>query len=118
MQKLQAYVSVIVFSTLVGTSAFAGVLQCDFKDERLPGIDSIEMTEEALVINGNVTIPVEETRIRCSNFGKRKRYDGQLEQDGLQVILKNCTTEAALEGHLIDPKAKKAVEVFCNEPEL
>lgn len=118
MQKLLGASLLLLFFVVSNTNAFAmTTFKCEFKNEKIEGIDSIEMTDNNLVINSTLNIPVEESRIRCANFGKQKRFDGAEPnvQEGLKVVLKTCTSEAAMEGYLIDPKMKKAAEVFCDK---
>jgi hypothetical protein len=117
MQKLLGATLLLLFFVVAQTNAFAASFKCGFKNEVIQGVDTIEMNDNTLVINSTVNIPVEESRIRCANFGKQKRFDGKEPnvQEGLQVVLKTCTSEAAMEGHLIDPKSQKAAEVYCDK---
>lgn len=118
MQKLIGASLLLLFFVVSNTNAFAvASFKCAFKNEKIEGIDTIEMTDNTLVINSALNIPVSESRIRCANFGKQKRYDGSEPdvEEGLKVVLKTCTSEAAMEGYLIDPKVKKAAEVICDK---
>lgn len=118
MKKLMgACVLLFVFSVL-HTNAFASSLNCKFKsaDSTVEGIDSLQITDDQLVINQNEAIQLEHTRIKCGQFGKQNRFDGL--GNGLQVILKSCTDEAALEGHLIDAVNSKVAEVICDKVSL
>lgn len=114
MQKLIGAAFLLAFFIIAQASAFAVTYKCEFKDEVIAGIETIEMTDSVLIINNSLNIAVEESRIRCANFGKQKRYDGRDEAEQLQVVLKTCTSDAAMEGHLIDAKSKTAAEVTCD----
>lgn len=113
MQKLIGASLILLVLSVLQTNAFAETLKCDFKDHRIEGIDSIVISETNLVINDSVNIPLEQSRIRCANFGKQKRFDG--EASGFQVVLKTCSSDADREGHLIDAKNSKVAEVFCEK---
>lgn len=99
----------------LNTKVFAATMNCAFKnpEETVEGIESLHINEEAMIINQVEVIELSQTRIKCGNFGRQNRFDGM--GKGLQVILKSCTDEAALEGHLIDSINSKVAEVICDE---
>lgn len=115
MQKLLGASILLLFFVVVQTNAFAGTYKCEFKDGGISGINSIHMTESVLTINNSLDIAIEESRIRCANFGKQKRFDGIDDVEQLRIVLKTCTSDAAMEGHLIDARQNKAAEVFCDK---
>jgi hypothetical protein len=97
------------------STAYGDTLECKFKDHPIRGINSIEISDESLVINSELEIPLEKSLVKCGTFGKQIRFDGSA--SGLQVVLKSCSTEAKLEGHLIDSLSAVAADVFCNSVE-
>ena len=107
------FVSFLLFATLgVSSEVFALSLNCKFKNEQMSGVDSIELSDGGLVINKELEIPLEKSRVVCGNFGRQTRFDGSAL--GYQVILKSCSTEAKLEGHLIDSVNTLAADVLCH----
>lgn len=107
-----ASVFLIVLAALQ-TSAFASTLNCKFKDTTVTGIKSLEIKEESLLINSELEIPLEKSRVKCGSFGRQTRFDGNAL--GFQIVLKSCSTEAQLEGHIIDEINEVAAEVFCDK---
>lgn len=102
--------------SLTCASAFAEAsFKCQFKSETIPGVESIQLTDTVLTINNQLNIAIEESRIRCANFGRQKRFDGADANEQLQIVLRTCTSDAAMEGHLIDGKHNMAAEVFCDK---
>lgn len=92
--------------------AFGQTLECKFKDSSIRGVGSIQISDESLIINRVMEIPLEKSRVKCGNFGKQTRLDGSAL--GFQVVLKSCTTEAKLEGYIIDSLNAIAADVLCN----
>jgi len=114
MQKQIA--AFLLLLSLTATTAIADAsFKCHFKSEAIPGVDSIQLTDSVLTINNQLNIAIEESRIRCANFGRQKRFDGADANEQLQIVLRTCTSDAAMEGHLIDGKQNMAAEVFCNK---
>lgn len=113
MHKLIGASLILLFLSIMQTNAFAETLKCDFKDQKIEGVDSIVISEKNLVINETLNIPLEQSRIRCANFGRQKRFDG--EASGFQVVLKTCSSDADREGHLIDARNAKVAEVICEK---
>jgi hypothetical protein len=115
MKKFIGASLLLVVISALQTKAFAGSLNCAFKNAevRVEGVETLQISEEALVVNENEIIPLAHTRIKCGAFGRQDRFDGV--GNGLQIILKSCTDEAALEGHLIDSANSKVAEVVCDE---
>lgn len=115
MQKLLGASLLLTILVILHTNAFAAPLNCKFKNlnERVEGVETLSIDEDALIVNNTLAIPLEHTRIKCGRFGKQHRFDGM--GKGLQIILKSCTDDAALEGHLIDAINTKAAEVICDE---
>ena len=102
--------------SLTGATVFADAsFKCHFKAEPIPGVNSIQLTDSVLTINNQLNIAIEESRIRCANFGRQKRFDGVDANEQLQIVLRTCTSDAAMEGHLIDGKQNLAAEVFCDK---
>jgi hypothetical protein len=93
------------------TKVFAQDLDCKFKDVTVTGVKTIKITDENLVINSELEIPLEKSRVKCGSFGKQTRFDGSAL--GYQVVLKSCSTEAKLEGVLIDSINEVGADVFC-----
>jgi hypothetical protein len=105
-------VSFLLFTALgFSSEVFALALNCKFKNDQMNGVDHIELRDEGLIINRQLEIPLEKTRVVCGNFGRQTRFDGSAL--GYQVILKSCSTEAKLEGHLIDSVNTLAADVLC-----
>jgi hypothetical protein len=113
MNKLiGASLIIIVLAALQG-NVFAATLNCKFKDAQMKGVDSIQISEENLIINNEMEIPLEKSRVNCAHFGRQTRLDGSAL--GYQVILKSCSTEAQLEGHLIDSINEVSADVLCQQ---
>ena len=115
MQKLLVAGLLLVILATLQTKAFAkssfSGLHCSFKHGRVSNIQTLEMAEDSLIINAEIEIPLEVSRVKCGGFGKQVRFDGLAL--GYQVILKSCSSEAKLEGHLIDSLNDKVAEVVC-----
>ena len=115
MKKLIS-VSFLLFVIIsLKTQAFGAVLNCHFKNPEVTvaGISTLQIADDVLVVNANESIPLQHSRIKCGQFGKQHRFDGLGE--GLQIILKSCTDEADLQGHIIDNFNEKVAEVICDE---
>jgi hypothetical protein len=114
MQKLIVACLLLVILAALQTKAFAATaINCKFKDDKIENIKTIQLTDEALMINGEMEIPLEKSRIKCGNFGRQNRLDGLAL--GYQVVLKSCSNDAQLEGHLIDSVKEIAAEVMCDQ---
>lgn len=114
MPKLIAAFFIVL--SLTSVSAFADAsFKCHFKADVIPGVNSIQLTDSVLTINNQLNIAIEESRIRCANFGRQKRFDGADASEQIQIVLRTCTSDAAMEGHLIDGKQNMAAEVFCDK---
>ena len=116
MQKLlKASLFIVILSILHG-QAFAsfglGALNCNFKSEPVSGIKSLQMTEDALYINGKVEISLEKSQIQCGVMGTRERYEGM--DQGFQVVLKDCNVNDKLEGHIIDSVKQEVAQIECD----
>lgn len=107
-----ASVFIFVLAAL-NNNAFATTLDCKFKDITVTGVKTIELKEESLVINKDMEIPLEKSRVKCGSFGRQTRFDGNAL--GFQIVLKSCTSDAQLEGHLIDEVNEMAAEVLCDK---
>lgn len=109
---MSAFLLLIILATLQ-TKVFAASLNCSFKGEtKVQGIKSLEIFDDALIVNDKEVIPLEHTSIKCGVFGRQSRFDGIGTR--LQIILKSCTDEAALEGRLIDAHNEVVADVVCN----
>lgn len=111
MNKLITASALLFILVFLQTKAFAMNLDCKFKDATVAGVKTIEITDETLKINSDLEIPLEKSRVKCGNFGKQTRFDGNAL--GYQVVLKSCTTEAKLEGVLIDSLNEVGADVLC-----
>lgn len=107
--------SVLLFVlTVLSTKAFALTdMNCKVKNGEIAGIKTLQLTDDQLVINGMVTIALDKLRVKCANMGRQIRLEGEAE--GLQVILKTCSTEAKVEGHIIDSLNNAQALVQCDE---
>ena len=112
MKRLFCATLLLVFVLVVQNKVFASILDCKFKSVSVMGVDKIQLIHEDLVINDELEIPLEKSRVKCGNFGRQVRFDGSAL--GYQVILKSCTTEAQLEGVLIDAVHFVAVDLQCH----
>lgn len=113
MNKLVKASLLLVFVMTLQTRVFAQDLECTFKDAKVEGIQTIQLSDESLVINKEHEIPLDKSRVICGNFGRQVRFDGNAL--GFQVILESCTSEAKLEGSLIDSVKKVAAKVLCHQ---
>ena len=116
MQKMLS--SVVLLSLLFGlhSEAFGLSLHCKFKNSAITDIKKIEISDQSLILNSEMEIPLEKTRVICGNFGRQMRLDGSAL--GYQVVLKSCSTEAKLEGHLIDSLKVVAADIQCFREEI
>ncbi len=112
MNKLLTASVLLFVLAALQTKAFAADLECKFKNGGVDGVEKIEISETSMIINEKLEIPLEKTRVRCGNFGKQVRFDG--DAAGYQVILKSCTTDAKLEGELVDNQKRLSADVLCN----
>jgi hypothetical protein len=112
MSKLISASLFLFVFVILNTKSFAGDLDCKFKNVKMVGVDSIRLSDDYLIINQELEIPLEKSRVKCANFGRQMRFDGSAL--GYQVVLKSCTTEATLEGHLIDSENFIAADVLCH----
>lgn len=105
--------SVLLFVLVaLQTKAFAQNLECKFKDTKLDSVKSIQISEDSLIINKELEIPLEKSRVKCGTFGKQTRLDGSAL--GFQVVLKSCTSEAKLEGYIVDAVNTQGADVLCH----
>jgi hypothetical protein len=114
MQKLIGACLLLVIFSVLQSAAFAAPLNCKFKDSAVTveGIKTLQITDDALVINDSSVIYLSHTKIKCGAFGRQHRFDGF--GKGLQIILKSCTDSAVLSGHIIDSISSKVAEVICD----
>jgi hypothetical protein len=115
MKKLFAACFLLVMVSLLQSKVFASSknLNCQFSnDEVVEGVTSIEISNETLMINKDLEIPLEKSTIRCGNFGRQRRFDGLAL--GYQIVLESCTTGVALKGDLIDSVKGISAKVICN----
>lgn len=111
MNKLIGASLILFVLVALQTNAFASTLNCKFKDTKMVGVNSIHINDESLIINQELEIPLEKSRVNCSHFGRQTRFDGSAL--GYQVILKSCTSEAKLEGYIIDSIKEISADVLC-----
>ena len=112
MNKLVTASLLLFFLVTLKNQAFASSLDCKFKEGKVQGVESIQISDESLILNNQMEIPLEKSRVKCGNFGRQTRFDGSAL--GYQVVLKSCTTDAKLEGVLIDSINEVAADVLCN----
>ncbi len=112
MKKLFTASVLLLALVALQAKSFALDFECQIQDGSIESIQSVELKEDELVINKNNLIPLSRTKIKCGNFGRQTRLDG--EALGYMVILKTCSTEAHWEGDLIDSVKKVAATVRCN----
>jgi len=107
--------SVLLFVlTVLQSKAFAlSDMNCRIKNGSIGGIHSLHLSDEQLIINNQVTIALDKLRVKCGNMGRQIRLEG--EGQGLQVILKTCSSEAKVEGHILDPSNNTQALVQCDE---
>lgn len=107
--------SVILFVlTVLQSKAFAlSEMNCKVKNGSISGIHTLQLSEDHLIINNQVTIALEKLRVKCGNMGRQLRFEG--EDRGLQVILKTCSSEAKVEGHILDHTNNTQALVQCDE---
>lgn len=115
MSKLFKASFILVCFLFLSGHVFAVDLNCEFKENPVEGIESIQVSGESMLINQEVEIPLDKTRVKCGNFGRQIRYDGRAL--GYQVILESCSTEAKFEGRLIDSINQVAGKVLCHQTE-
>jgi hypothetical protein len=111
MQKLLTGTLLLFILMFLQTKAFALSLDCKFRDNAFEGVDTIQISANSLIINQEEEIPLEKSRVNCGHFGRQMRLDG--DALGYQVILKSCSSEAKLEGHIIDAVNNVAADVYC-----
>lgn len=111
MHKLVTASLLLVFIIALQTNAFAQNMNCKFKERTIGEVKSIKISDKTLLINGELEVQLQKTKVRCGNFGRQSRFDGL--NAGYQVILESCTTEADFEGILIDSVKLKAAEIIC-----
>ena len=113
MKKLITASALLFIISMLQTNAFAASLKCKFKDVGVVGVKTVQVTDENLIINSELEIPLEKSRVSCGNFGRQTRLDGAAL--GYQVVLKTCTSDAKMEGHLIDSVNEVAAEMLCDQ---
>jgi hypothetical protein len=113
MKKLLVASMLLFILSAIQNQVFAGSINCKFKDRTVAGVESIQLSEDNLIINKIMEIPLEKSRVICGHFGRQTRFDG--EALGYHVILKSCTSEATLEGHIIDSLNDVAADLVCDQ---
>lgn len=113
MYKLIKPVLILIALFVLGSHAFAvEELHCRFTDRQIKDIESIVIKHDQLVINNKIKINLDLSEINCSTFGRQLRFDGN--DHGYQVILKTCTSEAVLEGRIIDVIKQEIGDITCD----
>lgn len=114
MKKLIGACLLLITVSILQGQVFAATtsLNCEFKDDVVEGVESIEISDETLMINKDLHIPMEKSTIRCGNLGRQKRFDGSAL--GYQIVLESCTTGVDLKGDLIDSVKGISAPVVCN----
>jgi hypothetical protein len=111
MQSLIKASFLLLVLSFVSANAFAFTMECTVQKGMISGVKSIHLSEENLSINGEMEIPLEKTQINCGHFKKQVRLAGRAL--GYQIILKSCTSDAVLEGDLIDSVRGDIAQVSC-----
>ena len=112
MQKFMMGSLMFLVLAALQSNAFALTLDCKFSGGSVSGIKSIRITDEQLILNKDLEIPLEKSKVRCGHFGKQSRFDGMAL--GYQIVIKSCSNDADFEGHLLDSVKSQAAEVLCN----
>ena len=114
MKKFFVACLLLITVSILQGKVFAATanLNCQFKEESVEGVDTIEISDETLKINKDLHIPLEKSTIRCGNLGRQKRFDGAAL--GYQIVLESCTTGVDLKGDLIDSVKGVSAPVVCN----
>lgn len=113
MYKLIKPILILIVLLVLGSQAFAShELHCQFSDRQIKDIESIVIKHDRLVINEKFIISLDLSEINCSTFGRQLRFDGN--DHGYQVILKSCTSEAVLEGRIIDVIKQEIGDITCD----
>lgn len=111
MKKLITATILILVLAILNNKVFAKDLHCQFTDRVVEGIESIVVVDDKVIINDEVEVALEKSEINCSNFGRQLRFDGV--NQGYQLILKSCTSEASLEGVIIDTIQQQVGDIIC-----
>jgi hypothetical protein len=112
MNRLMTASFLLLILSLLSGQAFAKTLHCRYKFDRIEEVKIIKIEQESIMLNDLMEIPLERSVVRCGNFGRQVRLDGRAL--GYQVVLKSCTTDAKLEGHLIDFIRQQSADIVCN----
>lgn len=113
MNKLVKASLLLVVLSFLHAKAFAnGALDCEFKNESIGGVKTLQLTEEVLFINGKTEIFLEKSKIHCGHRTFSERFDGKDRQ--YQVVLEACNENDRFEGHLIDTVSKEVAEISCD----
>lgn len=111
MQKLMMGSLLLVLLGTLSAKVFANEFDCKFSDSSIKGVQSIKISEDYLIINKNLEIPLDKSRVKCGHLGRQTRFDGNAL--GYLVILKSCSLIAKFEGHLIDERNNVSADVLC-----
>jgi hypothetical protein len=112
MNKLVSAAFLLLILSFLQTKAFAFSLDCKVKEGTVPGVKTIMITEDNVFINDELEIPLHKSLVRCGKFGRQVRFDGNAL--GYQIILKSCSSDAQLEGYLIDSIKQVGADIECN----
>ena len=112
MQKLLGAGFLLLVLAALNSKAFAAPLNCTFKTGQVEGIQTLQIADDQLIINDSAVILLEHSRIKCGSLGRQDRFDGM--GNGIQVVLKSCANNGALEGLIIDSVKSKVAEVICD----
>lgn len=112
MTKLLGASLLLFVLVVLQSNAFAKTMNCKFKSSALEGVKSIQLSDESLVINSEMEIPLSKSRVKCGKSSRHERLDGFAL--GYQVVLKSCIV-GEMEGHLIDSVNAVAAVVACDE---
>jgi hypothetical protein len=113
MKKLMGAFVLLFIMSVLQSKVFAADMNCKVKELAIAGIESLQLTADQLIINNTHAIQLEKLHVTCAHMGSQLRFEG--EGQGLQVILRTCSTEAKVEGHIIDPANNATALVLCDE---
>ena len=110
---LSAFLFLLLISSF-HANVFASSLNCKTTSSHdIPEVQTIRITNQSLFINETIEIPLSKTLVNCGHFRKKTRLDGNAL--GYQVILKTCSSDVAIEGHLIDSVNSNVAIVKCDQ---
>lgn len=111
MQKLIGAGFILFILAALNSKAFAVSMNCSVTAGQIEDLQSVQISDDAVIINQTEVIALEHSRIRCKG-ARKDRFDGV--GNRFQVILQSCVNNGALEGIVIDRVKSKAADVICD----